>query len=248
MSAVLDPHNQQGASGSSYQIDPDDIAADWNRRYAKYNHLWGDEPSPSAEILLDTITDSSHILEVGFGYGRDALAFCQNGHSVTGVEISTTGLTEACRQMSFYLRAGRANLGIGEFTAAKLPTGAFDAVFSHRTLHLMGNNGLVTAFASKAARVVKPGGLLVISARDMRDFDPEQMVKRNDGLVEYKNTVPDRQGQIISLWDDARFQTTFSRRFNIKALIASEEPEAINNPGKMAKFTIMVAERKPLSP
>lgn len=245
MSAVL---KEPTAVNSQYQIDPETLAREWNKRYGKWNHIWGDKPSPSAKVLLDRLDDVSHILEVGFGYGRDALALCQAGHSVTGLELSSVGLSQACEQMGTYLRSGRAHLGIGEFTSAKLPNGSFDAIFSHRTLHLMGSNGLVDAFASRAAKVIRPGGLLVISARDTRDFDEAQMVKRDDGMIEYKPEVPDRQGQLISLWDEARFRGTFEEKFDIVDCIPSEEMEAVNNPDKSAKFTIMVAVRKPLSP
>ena len=72
-----------------FAIDPDVIAREWNERYKKWSHIWGDKPSPSAHLLLDKLDDVSHILEVGFGYGRDALALCQAGHSVTGLELSS---------------------------------------------------------------------------------------------------------------------------------------------------------------
>jgi hypothetical protein len=252
MSAVLESDKSNDGlslslqSQQGYQIDPDVVAREWNARYLKWNHIWGDKPSPSAGILLDKLDDTAHILEVGFGYGRDALAFCQAGHSVSGLELSSAGLTEACRQMSNYIHNGRSHLTIGEFTSHKLPIGSFDAVFSHRTLHLMGNNGLVDAFARKAAKVVKANGVLVISARDTRDFDASQMIARSDGMIQYKQDVPDRQGQLISLWDEARFQGTFGDKFNILSLVQSEEIEAVNNPNKVAKFTVMTAIRKPL--
>lgn len=248
MNAITKDEHQVVQSQSAYQIDPESIALEWNKRYEKWHRLWGDKPSPSAKFLLDRLDDVSHVLEVGFGYGRDALALCQAGHSVTGLELSSSGLSQACEQMGAYLRSGRAHLGIGEFTSAKLPNGSFDAVFSHRTLHLMGNNGLVDAFAARAAKVIKVGGLLVISARDTRDFDPAQMLKRADGMIEYKPEVPDRQGQLISLWDEARFRETFEEKFRILDCIPSEEIEAVNNPDKKARFTVMVAVRKPLEP
>lgn len=250
MSAVIeDKHGDHTAAAvqtPAYAIDPDVVAREWNARYLKWKHIWGDKPSPSAKVLLEELNDTANILEVGFGYGRDALAFCQAGHSVSGLELSSAGLTEACAQMGNYIRNGRAHLTIGEFTSQKLPVGSFDAFFSHRTLHLLGANGLVDAFARKAAKVVKPGGLVVISARDTRDFDEEQMEMRPDGMVQYKDTVPDRQGQLISLWNKARFEDTFGDKFQIVSCVESEEVEAINNPDKLAKFMIMTAVRKPL--
>lgn len=254
MSAVLKPNeNFQDSSPATlvgdadgYQIDPISIGREWDNRYARWKRIWGDKPSPAVRNFLDSIDEVSHVLEVGFGYARDSLAICQAGHSLEGLELSSVGLTDACSQMSQYIASGRASLTIGDFTSRRIAKGSFDALFVHRVIHLLGNNGLVDAFASKAAKVVKPGGLIVISARDKRDFDAAQMIERSDGMVEYKPDVPDRQGQLISLWDEARFRETFGDKFQILSLKESEEIEAVNNPNKLAKFTIMTAVRKPL--
>lgn len=220
----------------------------WDGRYRAEGKIWGEEPSPTAELLIDRIhRTSASIVEIGFGYGRDTLAFCRAGHNVDGYELSVEGLNIAYSLLGSHIQfGGRSHLMIGDFNSGRVPIGEYDAVYSHRTLHLMGNNGLVSAFARHAAKVIKPGGLLVISARDTRDFDKDQMIERPDGLTEYKPDVPGRQGQLISLWNEARFRQVFERKFNILEFQQEEEPEALNNPGKTAKFTIMVAERRPL--
>jgi SAM-dependent methyltransferase len=243
---VSDPRDSSLTAAQEFQIDPIAIGRDWDSRYTKWKRIWGDKPSPAVRTFLDNLDEVSHVLEVGFGYARDSLAICQSGHSLEGLELSSVGLTDACSQMSQYIASGRASLTIGDFTSRRIAKGSFDALFVHRVIHLLGNNGLVDAFASKAAKVVKPGGLIVISARDKRDFDETQMVERPDGMVEYKPDVPDRQGQLISLWDEARFRETFGEKFEILSLKESTEIEAINNPNKVAKFTIMTAVRKPL--
>ncbi len=242
MSAVLENIQPTHLEAPSAQADL------WDSRYENEGHIWGDEPSPSAEKLLERITKTSaSILEIGFGYGRDTKEFCFAGHHVTGFDVSEVGLREAKNGLRSYFDTGKAHFNCGDFSSAHLPVGDFDAVYSHRTLHLLGTNGLVRAFARSAARVVKPGiGILVVSARDTRDFDPEQMIKRPDGFAEYKAEVPGRKGQLISFWDEARFRSVFGSKFEFLNFEQSEELESEKNPDKTAKFTIMVAVRKPI--
>ncbi|MBN8521022.1 MAG: class I SAM-dependent methyltransferase [Alphaproteobacteria bacterium] len=211
----------------------------WSKRYSEEGHIWGDEPSETALQLLNRLDPVSKVLEIGFGYGRDLNEIIKHGHFITGIELAAVGLTMANSELRQHVEAGKANLILGDFSRIDLNKDSMDGVLSHRTLHLLGNNGLVRAFTSHAARVLKPNGLLVVSARDQRDFNEDQMFKREDGFVEYKN----RPGHVISLWDKERFKSTFSRDFDIVGFKEGEEIESQKNPVP-SYFTIMVAKRK----
>ncbi len=225
----------------------------WDNRYSREGHIWGDEPSPTAEVLLEKLSEakirSASILEIGFGYGRDTKEFCMAGHRISAFDVSEVGLREAKNSLPAHFAAGNVLFTCGDFSKAILPEGDFDALYSHRTLHLLGNNGLVRAFARSAAKAVVPeSGLLVVSARDIRDFDKSQMEMVDNDTAIYKPEIEGRRGQLISFWNEKRFETVFSPKFDIISLTPSEEMEAVNNPNKTAKFTIMVARRKPLEP
>lgn len=232
-------------SNSAKEGDVDDLDF-WSRRYVKEGHIWGDDPSMTAELLAEQLNPVSNILEVGFGYGRDIIELVQQGHRVTGVEMAIVGLNEATRQLREKLNAGQAHLHVGEFSRASLPKEEFDAVFSHRMLHLLGQNGLVRAFANRAAGILKPDGLLYVSARDPRDFNPEQMIKHPDKTVTYREDIEelgDRKGQLITLWDEARFRETFEKKFDILGFKQGQEIESQVNPIP-SYFTIMMARKK----
>lgn len=215
----------------------------WDKRYTEEGHIWGDEPSMTARIVADTLTTSNNnLVEVGFGYGRDVIELVQNGHHVTGIEESLTGFNEAGAQILARNKRSQAILLWGEFTRAGMPTNYYDAMLSHRMLHLLGDNGLVRAFANKAAKILKPDGLLCISARDKRDFDSEQMKERADGRYEY--TIEGREGHIINLWDENLFREVFERYFHIERFYQGEEIESQKNANKNSHFTIMVARKK----
>lgn len=217
----------------------------WDRRYLEEGHIWGDEPSQTASLLSENLHDTSqHVLEVGFGYGRDLIEMAKHGHQIVGVETAAAGLTEATRQLRKYIDSGQAHLILGEFSRAPIPARQYDAIFSHRMLHLLGDNGLVRAFANRAANILKPGGRLYVSARDPRDFNPEQMkwLDKEQTTAEY--TIKGREGHRISFWNAARFEKIFGNRFDIHSVIEGEEIEAQSNPDKMSKYSIMIARKK----
>lgn len=223
----------------------------WNTRFEKEGLIWGEEPSITAITLLERIKrTSASIVEIGSAYGRDMHEVCVSGHSVMGIDVSIEAHRLADRHngpLKPYVANGRATFFTGSFTEAPRETGSKDAVLSHRVLHLLGNNGLVRAFERYAARIlVAPGGLLAVSARSFKDFDEDQMTRRADGFAEYKPHIPNREGQLISFWDEARYRQVFGNKFDIIDYFEAEEAEAALNNGKTAKLAVMVAVRKPL--
>ena len=134
-----------------------------------------------------------------------------------------------------------ADLLTADFTEADLPAAAFDAVLSHRTLHLMTAPGMAERFVRKLAAVVRPGAIACVGTRDLRDLDPGRMTghAHGPGVYEYA----DRPGHVISYWDDERFRSSFGANFDILSLERAEEQEASDNPVP-CHLTIMVARRK----
>ena len=216
----------------------------WDTRYKTEGHIWGDEPSMTGKILTGLLPSRSHVMEFGYGYGRDMQEVLLHGHSVYGIEKSDAGHSEAQKILRSFVDTGLAQLLlIGDFTKASLPQDGFDAVYSHRVLHLLGKNGLVRAFNAHASRILKPGGLFVVSARNPEDFDPKQMVWREDGLAEYKPSFKSRKGQVIRFWDEKLFTETFQDNFDIEKFIKGTEKESESNPVD-THFTIMIARKK----
>ncbi len=216
----------------------------WDKRYDKEGAVWGWNPSQTVELLSEDLKSVSHVLEVGFGYGRDLVSLAQGGHKIMGIEESTIGLSKAVHKLKSFNLFNKVHLLVGEFRSARIQNNDFDAVFSHRMLHLLGDTELVKAFRTAAVRVLRPGGLFYVSARDFRDFDEEQMDRLENGCAVYKDTVKGREGHVISFWDEDRFRKTFSKQFNIKSFTQGEEIESMTNQGKLTHYTIMMAERK----
>lgn len=209
----------------------------WSRRYRSEGEIWGEGLSPALDVLLPLLKPKSHAIEIGFGYGRDLMALLSAGHRAIGFEMTTEGLN--LNPSLWHHR--NLQLTIGRFDTCSLPSNHFDAVWSHRTLHLMPENQ-IPGIVKKCADVLKESGLICFSARDDRDFKPDQMRWVGEGIAEY--TIPDRQGHRISFWNKSRFISAFEGEFDVLDTIQSEEPESNLNHGKQAYFTIMVGRKK----
>jgi SAM-dependent methyltransferase len=218
----------------------DSIATFWNQRYGAHSACWGEGGSPTLQVALRHFPASGRALEIGYGYGRDLVALARRGLAMTGIDPSDEGRTMAEERLTALGLSG-ATLMTADFTDQDLPPPAFDAVLSHRTLHLMTAPGSVDRFVRKLAAVVRPGAVVCIGTRDLRDLDPARMIGHHHGDDVYEYS--DRPGHVISYWDDERFRRTFAADFDVVALEQASEQEASDNPVP-CYLTIMVARRK----
>jgi SAM-dependent methyltransferase len=226
----------------------------WDSRYEREGHMWGDDPSPTLQYTRAAIDkyykkeQKLYLIDFGCGYGRDTVTFAEMGHHVTGIDASRQAVRLA--NENFEARKGRGHLpGSANFlfgtitTALKNNVGQFDAIHSHRALHLLDEKE-VSKFAEEAAKRLRPGGILCIGARSPKDFKPDQMrwLKGQEGhAAEYKN--PERRDQVLNFWYQARFEATFRKDFVIEQIVECEESESEGNPVP-TQLTIMVARRK----
>lgn len=201
----------------------------WDKRYEKEGEIWRQTPSLTAEFVHQSLPEGSKVFEIGFGYGRDVAFLVKKGLSVSGIENSSVGHAMASNRLAELQMPQGTNLIKGDFLKATLPKDEFDAVFSHRVIHLLKEKQAVDVFAGRATKLLKPGGMLLVSGRDARGMKP------------------DRKGHHVSLWDENRFLETFGKDFEIETFLKGEEIESQSNPG-MTFFTVMVAKRKAFTP
>jgi SAM-dependent methyltransferase len=103
----------------------------WDHRFRTEGVIWGNGPSPTAELAARYLHDGARVLEVGFGYGRDVCYLLRQRYRVFGIEASREGhrLTED-RLRREGLKAD--GLLLGHFEENTLANGSFDAVLCHR--------------------------------------------------------------------------------------------------------------------
>jgi SAM-dependent methyltransferase len=102
----------------------------------------------------------SRALVLGVGTGRELTSLLDAGHAPTGLDFSPRMLEHAGR------RARPVPLVLADFwQPLPFPSGAFDAcVALHGTLAHPPSKGAIASLAAELARVLRPGGVLVIEA------------------------------------------------------------------------------------
>jgi hypothetical protein len=74
----------------------------WEASFRDKQEMWGWEPAHSAILTLELFKKHglNKVLVPGFGYGRNAKVFTDNGFEVTGIEISERGIELAKKQFA----------------------------------------------------------------------------------------------------------------------------------------------------
>ncbi len=211
----------------------------WDRRYREEGAIWGDGPSPTAVRAAHYLRPGARVLEVGFGYGRDVAFLLRQGCHVSGVELSREGRrqTEA-RLDEAGLHADA--LWTGCFEDDGFGAGDFDALLSHRVIHLLLTREGIARFAARAGRTLAPGGLLCVAARNFHDLDPAAMVEVGDRVYEYRS----RPGHRIRYWDEASFREAFGPSFDVLEMTETVEYESRARPVP-CHLTVMIARKLP---
>ncbi|MCF8495636.1 MAG: class I SAM-dependent methyltransferase [Alphaproteobacteria bacterium] len=249
-------------SNKNLTDDPKDHIAQikerWEFQYAKEEAAgglaWGKKSSETARLLgafLGPADPGEEIVDVGAGYGRDTHAFTKLGYHVHAVDLASNAFERAPTEVKKLVEDGKATFHIGNFSELSktiFREGQFKGLNCHRVAHLFPTESLVDDFAEAVAWGVADDGKVCISARDKRDYNPDQMewIDEEKGLARYNDTMEGRKGHIISFWSAKRFEDKFGGKdsdFQIVHCVESEEPESVTN-DVATKFTIMHAIRK----
>lgn len=114
-----------------------------------------------ALALLD-LSRPRTVLDVGFGQGRTAAVLLDQGHRVLGVDASRTMVKQATARNRAACRDRRATLRHGDGITIPFPDDSADAAITVHTVYFMPDAG---ATFVDTARVLRPGGTLVVACR-----------------------------------------------------------------------------------
>jgi SAM-dependent methyltransferase len=130
----------------------------WESRFKKEGAMWKFEPSDSALNALHIFKFERicKILIPGFGYGRNAKLFIDNGFEVTGIEIAGSAIDIA--------RANRIECKIHHGSVNSMPfdNEKYDGIFCYALIHLL-NKRERLAFLTSCFNQLNSGGLMVFA-------------------------------------------------------------------------------------
>ncbi|MBP6741114.1 MAG: class I SAM-dependent methyltransferase [Leptospiraceae bacterium] len=106
----------------------------WETNFIEKQEMWGLESSNSAVLTKDLFIKNSvkNILIPGFGYGRNAQIFIENGMNVTGIEISKTAIALARKHYG-----SRTTIYHGSVTDMPFDNCQYDGIFCYGLIHLL---------------------------------------------------------------------------------------------------------------
>lgn len=137
-----------------------DSATFWEKHYARMDAAWGTKPNVMLKELVTAFAPTpGTALDLGCGHGGDAIWLAGRGWDVTAVDVSQTALDRVAEGAWAVSVAGRVH-PVRHDLASTFPSGDFDlvcATYFHTPLDFPR-----TEVLRRAARAVRPNGLLVI--------------------------------------------------------------------------------------
>jgi SAM-dependent methyltransferase len=193
------------------QRDEQDLDSQYRRPFGEVGHRVGEEmardhlPENLWTIAQLDLEPNDRVMEVGFGPGvgvEEVLKRVPSGF-VAGVDFSETMVREASRRNAEAIQAGRADLRYGEAEALPFEDASFDKAFSVHSIYFWSRPDL--AFR-ELHRVLKPGGLLVITMLSKDRWPPNPPGSALEyGKLECR---PYYGGEVERMMSDAGFRAT----------------------------------------
>ena len=185
----------------------------WESSFRDKQEMWGLEPADSAIAAVDLFRKNglTKILIPGFGYGRNAQLFNDNGFDVTGIEISETAIDLAKKNYGDHLKIYH-----GSVSAMRFDNEIYDGIFCYALIHLLSVKDRAKLIEDCYDQL-RPDGYMVFIAISKSD------IQYGDGNEISKDTFETRHGVTLFFYDS----DSIKKEFGKFGLIESKE---INEP------------------
>ena len=185
----------------------------WESSFRDKQEMWGLEPADSAIAAVDLFRKNglTKILIPGFGYGRNAQLFNDNGFDVTGIEISETAIDLAKKNYGDHLKIYH-----GSVSAMPFDNEIYDGIFCYALIHLLSVKDRAKLIEDCSDQL-RPDGYMVFIAISKSD------IQYGDGNEISKDTFETRHGVTLFFYDS----DSIKKEFGKFGLIESKE---INEP------------------
>src|SRR5664280_7403 len=128
----------------------------WESRFRNEGAMWKSEPADSAIFALQLFKSEkiNRILIPGFGYGRNAKLFIDNGLRVSGIEISGSAIKLA------RLSGIECTIHHGSVTSMPFDNEEYEGVYCYAMIHLLNKPERKKFLASCYNQLIKNGLML----------------------------------------------------------------------------------------
>lgn len=186
----------------------------WESAYKSHHKMWGENPTDNALNVLELFqrNEVKSVLIPGFGYGRNAKVFYDEGFSVSGIEISKTAIERARKYFG-----NDVTIHHGSVTDMPFDQTRFQAIYSYSLIHLLNKNDRLSLIKNCYAQLM-PNGIMVFVALSKND-------KRfGEGVEVEKDTFHSLNGLNLHFYDQASIKEEFGQ-FHLVDLKEINEPE-----------------------
>ena len=169
----------------------------WELAFSNNDKMWGESPTDNAGNVLNLLHRKKikSILIPGFGYGRNAKVFYENGINVSGIEISKTAIKRARKYF-------KSDVTIHHGSVADMPfdNNKFEAIYCYSLIHLLGKAERKQLIKNCYAQLSSRGIMIFValSTRDKR-FGIGEKIEQN--------TSADLENIAISPSEDISFKS-----------------------------------------
>jgi SAM-dependent methyltransferase len=204
----------------------------WEASFRDKQEMWGWEPADSAIETLELFKKHglNKILIPGFGYGRNARIFTDNGFRVTGIEISETAIDLAKKHFGDSIKVYH-----GSVSSMPFDQEFYDGIFSYGLIHLLSVKERIKLIDA-CYNHLRPDGYMVFVSISKMDF------RYGQGKEISKDTFEAWPGVILFFYDSDSINSEFGNYGLIDAEVINE-PKKDSGDKPLQKFWYIVCKK-----
>ena len=160
----------------------------WEATFEANPDMYGTDPSAPGLAAAQAFASAGHksVLELGAGQGRDTLYLARQGLHVTALDFAPgtiETLTSKARAAGLADRVSAARHDIRQ--PLPLPDTSIDASYSHMLFCMAFTTGELERLTGELRRVLRPGGLVIYTARTTADAHYGAGIPRGDDMYDH---------------------------------------------------------------
>lgn len=207
----------------------------WESSFRDKQEMWGWEAADSAIETLELFKKHglNKILIPGFGYGRNAKIFIENGFTVAGIEISETAIDLAKKYFKDSIKIYH-----GSVSSMPFDQELYDGIFSYSLIHLLNAKDRIKLI-NDCYNQLRPNGYMVFISISKVDF------RYGQGKEISKDTFETWPGVTLFFYDSDSIKSEFGDYGLVDAEIVNEPIKDFGDKPQQ-KFWYIVCKKKML--